>query len=316
MRKLQTSDIAIKLVSFTVAGIITLGSAAILAPSASAQLSSVQDESKKNVDRFTTPDDGKTSKISYDDLPGIIQRILSPDDAVVKKMQVKGGLTAWIIHSTERPAEAAVLYTTQDDEALIHGRLFGVSGEGITEYSEQYAQRYAPVIDLQSQWDNITKSHWLADGASDDKATRVVYGFFDANCIYCHLAWLALEPYMEKGLQIRWMPVAVIGESSGRKAAALYAAENTATAMRNGHMNWDNGGFPQAEDVPADILTNLDENLNLMRSLGASGTPAFFYKDDQDQVKAVHGMPNLSKAAEMAGMDQIKNNDPRLERFN
>jgi len=282
----------------------------------------VTDASKSQSNRqgtWLTPDDGKFSPVAIDDLPAIVRDVLSPDDRVVKAFSVSADLTAWVLHSADRPTDAAILYTMNDDSFLLHGRVFRMDkadgSEELTELTARYIAHYKPVVDVEGQWAQITSSHWLRDGAPDDKATRIIYGFFDANCIFCHYAWLAFEPYMQQGLQIRWIPVAVIGETSAVKAAALYGAQDASAAMRAGHTNWESGGFEQADHVSADVQDRLDAHLTLMRKVGAGGTPAFLWKDASGKVQIAHGMPRLSKIAEMAGMDRIETEDPRLQRF-
>jgi len=282
--------------------------------------STPQIASKEVVNAHITQNDGVLSPVPYAQVPTIVREVLSKEDTVVKSFLVFGGLTAWVVHSSDHPSDAVVLYTMDDDRLLVHGRVFSMKNDvkeqgRLVEHGAEYAQRYKPVIDLDAQWNDIANSYWFADGTPDDKATRIVYGFFDANCIYCHLAWLALEPYMEKGLQVRWMPVAIIGQDSDAKAAAIVQAPVTSNAMRAGHSQWEQGGFPVAEVVPDAIRDGLDANLLLMRSLGVKGTPAFFYKDAKGRVQSVGGMPSLSQAAKMAGMAEIENSNPKLQRF-
>jgi len=282
--------------------------------------STLQVTSKEVANAHITQDDGLLAPVSYGHIPAVVRAVLSEGDTVVKSFQATGSLTAWVVHSSDHPSDAVVLYTLDDDRVLVHGRVFSMNDNAkkqdqMIEHSGEYAQRYKPVIDFEAQWDRIVNSYWFADGASNDKATRVVYGFFDANCIYCHLAWLALEPYMEKGLQVRWIPVAIIGQDSDVKAAAIVQASVASDAMRAGHRQWEQGGFPAAELVPDNVRDGLDANLLLMRSLGVKGTPAFFYKDAEERIQSVGGMPRLSQAAEMAGMVEVENSNPKLQRF-
>jgi len=249
------------------------------------------------------------------DVPRIVGKILTPGEQVMGKISAPGNLTAWIIHHEADPRAMAVVYTSEDHRIMIHGRLFEEHADSLIEHTEQYLARLAPVINLDAQWERITGSHWLADGTDDARATRIVYGFFDANCVYCHFARLAMEPYMKQGLQVRWIPVAVIGESSGRKAAALFAAQDVGAAMAAGHAKWDEGGFEQARDVSQEIQGKLDQNAALMRALGVQGTPAFFYQDAQGRVQSVLGMPSLAMVATLAGMAYIENPDSKLQRF-
>ena len=61
---------------------------------------------------------------------------------------------------------------------------------------------------------------------------RVVDVFFDPNCPYCHELYEDLEPWVGKqGLQLRWIPVAVLAPSSEGKAAAMLQAPVPAKAL-------------------------------------------------------------------------------------
>ncbi|MDE1979036.1 MAG: thioredoxin fold domain-containing protein, partial [Betaproteobacteria bacterium] len=61
---------------------------------------------------------------------------------------------------------------------------------------------------------------------------RVIYIFFDANCPYCHELYTNLRPKVGKdGLEIRWVPVAVLTPTSVTKGAAILQAPDRLKAF-------------------------------------------------------------------------------------
>lgn len=266
-----------------------------------------------------TPNDGKidANGVPEEKIPEILKKALNPGDRVVKAFPGQGGLTVWVIYPASSPAGSAILYTTPDEKHIVVGSLFGEGGAELRNFTGDYLEAYRPKVDYSKFWSELEGSRWFREGADDKDAKATIYGFFDANCGFCHVGWLGLKPYMDAGLQVRWIPVAVIGLDSDKKAAALMTASNPVATMEAGHAGWaekQGDAFPSA-DVTPEVRQALDRHADLMRRVGATGTPAFLYEDPTGAVKLIPGVIRLADIPSITGISEIENKDPRLDNF-
>lgn len=148
---------------------------------------------------------------------------------------------------------------------------------------------------------------------------RVLYVFFDANCLYCHLTWKALRPYETAGLQVHWVPVAYQQASSAGRAAAIMRAPDRVAALRENEVGYNaakfDGGIAPMATVPEALAAQLQANTRLMQSFGAPGTPAMAWKDAGGNVHFKVGMPRLSELPQITGLPAQPNDDPALAQF-
>ncbi len=106
---------------------------------------------------------------------------------------------------------------------------------------------------------------------------RVVDVFFDPNCPYCHELYEDLRPWAGKqGLQLRWIPVAVLAPSSEGKAAAMLQAADRARALARNEEDYDEnpragsgGGLVPAASVRSATREELARNLKVLHAAGA-----------------------------------------------
>lgn len=260
-------------------------------------------------------------------LPAVLNAAIGPSGSAHQRFDAGSGLTGWVISSAQ--GHGVMAYTFNDDTRLIFGDILQLGNDGQIEVvspvineggvpvaKSTLAQPKAP--DLPSMWAQAEKSNWFPQGAADPKDKPIVYVFADANCIFCHFAYKALAPYMEKNLlQVRWIPVAVLGPTSVDKAAALLASSEPAADMSLGHLAWKekgSDGFKSLTPTP-EHEAKIKANNAFMAETGAGGTPAFIYKDKAGNTQIEYGMPKLSDLARMLGLEPIKNTDPDLARF-
>lgn len=129
---------------------------------------------------------------------------------------------------------------------------------------------------------------------------RVVDVFFDPNCPYCHELYDDLRPWVGKqGLQLRWIPVAVLAPSSeGKAAAMLQAADRRRALARNEDDYGENpragsgGGLVPAAQVNPATRSELARNLKLLHSAGAYfAFPMMVWRDRSGQAQMFLGAP-------------------------
>lgn len=246
------------------------------------------------------------------DYPPAIAHALSGGLKVVKRFPASSALTGWVL---SRNGKYSIVYTTPDGETLIVGGLIDASGKNL---SVGYAKQYIPGPDYQALFPQLEETRYIQEGElANPKAT--LYVFFDADCIFCHLAWKALQPYEKAGLRVRWVPVAVLKPTSVTRAVAIMTAEDPAAALNENETQFDKqaeegGIIPVAKPDPA-LTGRLKANTELMRKFGGTGTPALVWQDAKGQVRFKTGMPMLSELPGITGLPAQAENDPDLARF-
>ncbi|HLX28407.1 MAG TPA: thioredoxin fold domain-containing protein [Casimicrobiaceae bacterium] len=159
----------------------------------------------------------------------------------------------------------------------------------------------------------LAKSDVVIEGPRE--ARRILYVFFDPNCLYCHLTWKALQPYEKAGLQVRLVPVAYQQPSSAGRAAAIMQAHDRVAAMRENELRYDrahfDGGIAPA-NVSKALAAQLDANTRLMRAFGAPGTPLLVWKDSEGRIQVMNAAPRLSALPRITGIEAQPENDPEL----
>lgn len=237
------------------------------------------------------------------DKPFVIQQVEENTGfKVVKKFQAKAGLTGWIL--SQAPGKNVTAYTPKDNSVVILGSMLDASGKN---WSKEYADTYGVKIDYAKVWDKLGTAVTINQASPSKKANNVIYVFKDANCGYCHKAYLSLLPYVEAGLEVRWVPVAFLAPNSLDKAAYLIGAADKNAALK---ALSDNFGKKDASavygKVTPEIKASLDENAKTMYGLGMEGTPGFVYKDKNGEVKVYPGMPTPQQLEDITGISLNK----------
>ena len=105
-------------------------------------------------------------------------------------------------------------------------RLINSDGKNLTE---EYTDKYINAKKAIMAYKGIDQVKWVTQGS--DKAVHKMYVFWDPNCIYCHMLYKVLQPFIaDKELQVRWVPVAIRPNSLG-KTAQVFHAKNDKAAL-------------------------------------------------------------------------------------
>ncbi|AME26957.2 disulfide isomerase (plasmid) [Burkholderia sp. PAMC 26561] len=159
----------------------------------------------------------------------------------------------------------------------------------------------------------------IVEGASGKNVKSTIYVFMDPNCIFCHYAWKAFQPYEAAGLQVRWIPIGFLKPDSPGKAAALLQAQNGPALMRELETKFsekdESGGIKPLEKVPSATQSKLDRNAKIFHHLGFDGTPTIIYMTSGPRWADVSGLPPLSSLPTMLNLPEQPIIDPSLQRF-
>ena len=137
---------------------------------------------------------------------------------------------------------------------------------------------------------------------TEGQGPRVLNIFFDANCPYCHELYTALRPKVGKGgLEIRWVPVAILTPTSVTKGAAILQAPDRLTAFRENENTYgkgasgQGGGIAPATKVLPATSAILNANNELLDATKSPGVPTMLYRDKAGQAMLVVGPPDAQQ---------------------
>src|SRR3546814_797414 len=138
-----------------------------------------------------------------------------------------------------------------------------------------------PATRLDSLWNSFDSLFTINAYRPDETVKSTVpsgiskmYVFVDMNCIYCHMLAQTLKPYQDQGLQVSWVPVALLGQDSVSRAALVINAANP-LAVINGQMDLDS--YPHhpldTKEIDNRAAQLIEANTLAMRDFGGNGTP-------------------------------------------
>jgi len=162
--------------------------------------------------------------------------------------------------------EGDIVYATADGKYLIQGRVLDIATrEDLTEGAKAQLRR-----DLLAKVDTGSQITFAPD---DPKYDLMV--FTDIDCGYCRKLHAQIEEYNQQGIAIHYMafPRAGIGSHSYDKAVSVWCAGNQQDAMTQAKLG--------AEPDPAQCDNPIDEQYELGRELGVTGTPSLVTSQGQ-----------------------------------
>lgn len=145
----------------------------------------------------------------------------------------------------------------------------------------------------------MDQATWFAEG----KGHQLIYVFFDPNCPYCHKLYEELRPHVKAGgLEVRWVPIGVLMQTSLGKAAAILQAESPIKAFYRNEDDWNfsdtpNGGIEPLAKPSASTVAKLDANAALLNQAGISGVPVTVFRGDDGKAYFFRGAPDAARLA-------------------
>lgn len=243
--------------------------------------------------------------------PEPIQHLENQGLEILRSFPVGQSLVGWVVSFEGKDM---VVYTTLDGEYLINGLVLDAQGVDLTE---EHQKAWLP----RPEWDDLDAAYYLTEpslytGEEGGLETQSsLYVFFDPNCPFSQLAWLALQPYREAGAQIHWVPVAYLKTDSRHRVAALLDASNPEQLLAQ---NMTHLGQPDADlDVAIEPhhREQMQANMDLMQSLGINGTPGWVWLNENDDLMTHSGMPRLAQLSEITGLPKQEHPETELMRF-
>jgi thiol:disulfide interchange protein DsbG len=225
------------------------------------------------------------------------------DGADIHWLGRQGGYNAWIFFLKEQPF---VVYTPLTGNGFFVGSLYSNDGTNQTvqqidafrERNPQLMSKYEamtmdhtpPLPDASTPGERlfagIEKTNWVSVG----KATApYFYMIVDPSCKFCKAYWKEVAPYVKNGsIQIRLVPVGILGDKSKRKAAGLLSSTDPLSAWDR-HVDGDDKALRDgAGDTYAAMVL---ANEAFMGRWNLKTTPYSIYRGREASIQVVDGVP-------------------------
>lgn len=197
------------------------------------------------------------------------KHLIASGSRITQRFQSASGLTAVV---ADNGKDQRMFYLTPDGKSLIVGAIFGADGSNITGADMQRvasASTPAKPQDAAALMQRAEKLQWVADG----NRGKVIYVVFDPNCMYCHGLYAQLRQAVAAGrVQVRWIPVAILANSSSSIAASIYGASDRGAALGQAFNHMLPDTTPSAAVTKA-----LSYNVLFLRDTGYTGVPLVLY---------------------------------------
>jgi thiol:disulfide interchange protein DsbG len=142
-------------------------------------------------------------------------------------------------------------------------------------------------------------ARWIPVGAKS--AARVVYVFTDPNCPYCNDLWKAMKSVQASDVQIRYVLVAVIDESSRGKDGTILESRNPVATFEKNERDFAAGGVAPEAQLQSTTTVAIAANERLMQALHIVGTPGLVYLDEHKELRVFSGTPDTPQLRLMVG---------------
>lgn len=204
-------------------------------------------------------------------------------------------------------------YVTRDGQAIISGILYNPSGDVVTKLQlQQLRQKEGGVQPPEEQtalpaqhktsnkaevmFSAVESTHWFAMG---DKAAPIVYSFIDPQCHHCHdfLNQVRKSKLVESGkIQFRLIPVGIVNKDSLAVAAQLLEEKDPVHVL-NTILDVPEDKLAEAvqEVLPVKNdgdISKIEKNLSVMQAWKMKATPFIVFRDKNNKVKIINGIPN------------------------
>lgn len=276
------------------------GALAILFASAA----QAQQPSKVPVTGAGTPPAGIVLKSEADAAERLVLRLAKPGSTIVAKFEAEMGLYGFIVSSG--PDRNVIVYTDKAGTYMVTGQIFSGAGKNMSAAAMEQFNSYLPKTDFAPMLAAAKKAGWVEEGTGGG----VIYALADPNCIYCKRLYEALREPVSKGhIRVRWIMVAILGDTSLPKAVDVMAAAGQQKSVDEVLAVYMSTKPPTPSLVPATIKATADKaakaralvekNGEFMTEFKISGTPLVLYAKKSGVVESIPGLPRSEKLSEI-----------------
>lgn len=188
----------------------------------------------------------------------------------------------------------AIMTQADDGKYRIYWQSLGENGyistgDIVTDSGFALSSKYVPMLTpaQNETFDKLFKEGLiLGDNDLDIKSNSTLYVFYEPFCSYCKKLHTNLQPYLDRGLDMKMIPVSWLSPESPDVIATIKASDSVKDAL----LRSDRGTLDITETADAALITKLNFNRSIMSSLGISGTPGLVFKDNNNKLQISGGV--------------------------
>lgn len=228
----------------------------------------------------------------------------------VKAISLFGGPSNMTGVVMESNGSQGIAWITPDGESFLIGMFFDKKGQN---YSKDAHQQYIEKSSVGNKASLVLED--LANlegvyisGSENSEKNKTLYVFADLNCSYCKDFYRVINENIaevnHRGVAIKWIPVAILGDKSMAQAVSLLAEDKALQAeLIKDHYGVGGSILPASthNSAFADYKTKIEKSNKLFQSMG-DGTPLLVYSNEGVEIKK----GSLSKDEFIKLMDAIK----------
>lgn len=220
--------------------------------------------------------------------PPALRYLIKHGLKVEERFSTPGDLTGYI--GTAPGGKQVLFYIPADGSVAIFGAMLDAHGHDLTR---AYLQRFLQGPAAAKTFKELSGRRWIAEG--DLHPRRIVYAFLDPNCPFCRDFWQTAQGFYGKGLQVRYVLVAILGGTSAGKAAAILAAKDPRQALDENERGFrhHSGAIKPLAKIPNALHKEIADNTNLMQRFGLDGTPGIVWQTETGKVETSNGLPPM-----------------------
>ena len=167
-----------------------------------------------------------------------------------------------------------------------------IKGDGIN-ITQKYIAKLKPSIG--DAFNEIHNGGLILGNDVESGDDGVMYVFVEPHCGYCKRLEREMAPYIDKGLNVRYIPLSWMSPNSPDIIATIAKSDDMVEAMSKAFRNQ----LKITEKPDDQIMAGLSKNSNIMKAVGLTGTPGIVYKNQEGKYILTGGMQgeNLDKLA-------------------
>lgn len=169
------------------------------------------------------------------------------------------------------------LYWATADNYVVAGPLIDQKGINITA---KYLEAKKPIPNYDDTFADFEEEATYISTHPKGGSNGVVYVFSEPFCGWCSKIYRELQPEIEAGLEVRWVPVSFLSGQSSNVIEYFLSAEDPLAAMAEHEHIRAQRGQVNTSPVTAATQEKIDKNSEFMKRFDISGTPGMVYEID------------------------------------
>ena len=234
----------------------------------------------------------------------LVQKVMSDKVVVTKTFEVENlskYLTGIVLQLKNNKKEKSIAFTDPKAKYLFDGNIISSTGEDLTlKYAKKYLYDKATLDAMKpthklddSAWNDLQKTHKIFQGSKSTK--KQLTAILDPNCPYCHLEFLALQPYIKANkVAVHWLVVGMLKPSSTEKSQAILSSKDPLAALTYNETHFDmkaeNGGVTKEKyPINKQGVVAAKANSDFFTDQKFMNAPLIIYKNKKGEVMLHQG---------------------------